>query len=110
MFADEPLHVDGPAAIASSVRTLASDAHAVLTRAAGGAPGDRQEDVGGLLRRIDDLRGLLGDRQFSSLRLWLDNLQRQAIIVRRQALIVQEMSELRRRIERLEGQDQAPRG
>jgi hypothetical protein len=108
MAADEPLHSDGPAAIAAAVRALASDAHAVLTRAVADGPGDYQEGVPDLLLRIDDLRGLLGDRHFSSLRLWLDNIQRQAIIVQRQAIIVQELGELRRRIERLEGRDKAP--
>jgi hypothetical protein len=110
MAADELFHNDAPAAIAAAVRTLASDAHSVLTRAAAGGPGDHQEAVGDLLRRIDDLRGLLGERHFSSLRLWLDNLQRQAIIVKRQAILVQELGEIRGRIERLEGRDEAPPG
>jgi hypothetical protein len=110
MAADETHHNHGPSAIAAAVRMLAYDAHAVLTRAAAGGPGDHREAVGELLRRIDDVRGLLGERHFSSLRLWLDNLQRQAIIVQRQALILQELSELRGRIERLEVQDQASPG
>src|SRR4051812_39940718 len=91
---------DDPIAIASAVRALACDAHLVLTRAASGAPGAHREPLTQLMHRLDELQRLLGrawpdDHRHQVLRRWLENLQRQA-------LIVQQMEELRQRVERLE--------
>jgi hypothetical protein len=96
----EPDHDDDPIAIATAVRTLAADAHLVLTQAAAGAPDDHREQLAQLMRRIDDFQQLLGlagsgERRLQSLRRWLENLQRQT-------LIVQQMEDLRQRVERLE--------
>jgi DNA mismatch repair ATPase MutS len=92
---------DDPKAIAATVRTLATDAHLVLTRVAAGACDDHREKLAQLMRRIDDLQRLLGqarpgERRLHSLRRWLENLQRQT-------LIVQQMENLRQRVEWLEG-------
>jgi hypothetical protein len=95
-----PERDDDPLAIAAAVRTLATDAHLVLTQAATGVPDDHHERLALLMRRIDDLQRLLnqavpGERRLHSLRRWLENLQRQT-------LIVQQMEDLRLRVERLE--------
>jgi hypothetical protein len=96
MAVDDSPRDDAPAAIAAALRVLATDAHAVLTRAAAGGPGGHHEAVGELLRRIGDLQRSLDHDRMNGLRNWLDNLQRQA-------LVVQELGELRRSVERLEG-------
>jgi hypothetical protein len=110
MAADEPLDPDDPAVIAAAVRILAAEGHAVLTRAAAGGPGNHREAIDELLRRIGALQARLGEGRLHHLRLWLDGLQRQAMVLQQQAIIVQDLGELRGRVERLEGQDGAPSG
>jgi hypothetical protein len=114
MAADDSPAEDRPAAIAAGVRRLALDAHTVLSRATTGEFDDDRAAVAELLHRIDGLRHLLGEGHFSSLRLWLDNLQRQALFVRAltefRVRVLQELADLRGRVERLEGrQDDTPR-
>ena len=105
MAADEPLRHpdDDPAATAADVRALAIEAHAVLTRAAGDELGNHREAIDAVLRRIAELQGRLGEGRLHHLRLWLDNLQRQALIVRG-------MVEIRRRVEHLEAGQDDPAG
>ena len=110
MAADEPLDPDDPAVIAAAVRTLAAEGHTVLTRAAAGGPGNHREAIDALLRRIADLQARLGEGRLHHLRMWLDGLQRQALLMQQQVLIVQDLGELRGRVERLEGKNGAPQG
>jgi hypothetical protein len=103
MAAVEPLRDpdDDPAATAAAVRALAAEAHAVLTRAAADEPGIHREAIGEVLRRIAELQGRLGEGRLHHLRLWLDGLQRQA-------LVVQGMVEIRRRVEDIEARQDDP--
>lgn len=99
MSIDGPNSED-PAVIGAAVRRLATDSHLILTGAAAGGPDDHREALDDLLRRIEDLQQLLGrnrpgENRLHSVRIWLDNLQRQALIVR-------QMADLRARVERLE--------
>lgn len=91
---------DDPMAMAAFVRSLAFDAHAVLTRS-GAEFGGQDESVGDMLRRIEDFQGQLGEgrpeqSRLDGVRLWLVGLKRQA-------LMVQALGEHRRRVDRLEG-------
>src|SRR5215211_5669105 len=101
-----PEHDADPAAIAAAVRTLATDAHQVLTRAAAGGPDDHRAALADLLRRIDHLQHLLGETRpgesrMHSLRIWLDNLEHQALMLR-------QIEDLRQRVERLEERRDVP--
>jgi hypothetical protein len=103
MAADKPLRDDDPAATAAAVRALAIEAHAVLTRAAADEPGLPRDALDALLRRISELQARLGQERMHHLRLWLDGLQRQV-------LVVQGMVDLRRRVEDLEARQDDPDG
>ena len=106
MSRDGPDREEDPAAIAAAVRGLATDAHLILTRAAAGGPDDHRAALRDLLRRIDHLQHLLagtrpGENRMHSVRIWLDNLERQT-------LILQQIEDLRQRVARLEEGRDAP--
>ena len=86
-----------PSELAAAVRALAADAHRVLSRIAGSPSEDDSEPLRALLDRIAELRRLPDEARWMELRLWLDSLQRQV-------LIVKSLGELGRRVERLERQ------
>src|SRR4051812_33991345 len=95
---------DGPATIIAAARSIASDAHTVLTQATSGAPRAPREDLDHLLGRIDDLLDCLGENRRQkrldegrrhTLRFCLNDL-------RRQILSVQERGELHGPAHRLE--------
>jgi hypothetical protein len=106
MFRSGPDHAEDPAAIAAAVRDLATEAHLVMTRAAAGRADDHRAALGDLRRRIDQLQHLLGElrpgeSRLHSLRIWLDHLEHQV-------LLRQQVEDLRRRVDLLEGQRDAP--
>jgi hypothetical protein len=86
---------------AATIRGLAVEAQAVLTPPATGEAARDPEAVGALLRRIDALLDRVGEGRRVGLRLWLETL-------RRQALVVQGMVDLRRRVEDLEARQDDP--